>query len=173
TVLIYPGSYLAVDEDALGEEPHWNARLGQASPRGPVVLSWWHARWDGMRLGTTNLVLHEFAHNLVGDLNDGMPLIDDPDLEDRWEQVTDAEYKRLVGDATRQRRTLLRHYGATNKAEFFAVASECFFLQPVELRRRHPELYKVLAEWYRQDPAARPTNDTIASQVNEADVEYH
>src|SRR3972149_6546253 len=51
-------------------------------------------------------------------------------------------------------RGALRRYGATNEAEFFAVATEAFFEKPGQLRRRHPELYQVLAEDYPAGPAA-------------------
>jgi len=44
-------------------------------------------------------------------------------------------------------------YGATNPAEFFAVLTEMFFEKPRALKRRHPELYAELAEFYKQDPA--------------------
>jgi len=49
----------------------------------------------------------------------------------------------------------LRKYGATNPAEFFAVATEAFFEKPLALRLRHPELYGQLRLYYQQDPAAR------------------
>jgi Mlc titration factor MtfA (ptsG expression regulator) len=35
-------------------------------------------------------------------------------------------------------------YGATNKAEFFAVISEYFFERPRLLKSKHPELYTML-----------------------------
>jgi len=44
-------------------------------------------------------------------------------------------------------------YGATNPAEFFAVATECFFEKPVQLKRKHPELYEEFMLYYQQDPA--------------------
>jgi Mlc titration factor MtfA (ptsG expression regulator) len=47
---------------------------------------------------------------------------------------------------------VLDTYGATNPAEFFAVATECFFEKPVQMKKRHPELYQELKEYYRQDP---------------------
>ena len=47
---------------------------------------------------------------------------------------------------------MLDQYGATNPAEFFAVATECFFEKPTQLRKKHPELYEELREYYRQDP---------------------
>ena len=49
---------------------------------------------------------------------------------------------------------MLDTYGAENEAEFFAVATECFFDCPVELRADHPAMYDLLREYYRQDPAA-------------------
>jgi MtfA peptidase len=50
---------------------------------------------------------------------------------------------------------LLDPYGATDEAEFFAVVTECFFDQPLEMREQHPQLYELLAGFYRQDTAAR------------------
>jgi hypothetical protein len=50
---------------------------------------------------------------------------------------------------------LLDTYGAVSAVEFFAVATEAFFDMPVSLQGQHPELYAVLAGFYRQDPAAR------------------
>ena len=40
--------------------------------------------------------------------------------------------------------SVLRKYGATNKAEFFAVASELFFERPEKMRSTHPKLYDLL-----------------------------
>ncbi len=45
-------------------------------------------------------------------------------------------------------------YGATNEAEFFAVATETFFERPLQMRAQHAELYKLFIEYYRQDPGA-------------------
>ncbi|MGE5028156.1 MAG: zinc-dependent peptidase, partial [Betaproteobacteria bacterium] len=46
-------------------------------------------------------------------------------------------------------------YAAESPAEFFAVTSEAFFEIPHVLRREYPDVYRQLAEFYRQDPAAR------------------
>jgi Mlc titration factor MtfA (ptsG expression regulator) len=45
--------------------------------------------------------------------------------------------------------TLLDAYGATNEAEFFAVATEAYFTQPYALAYEHPALYTLLADFYR------------------------
>ena len=65
-----------------------------------------------------------------------------------------AEFRALRDAAAHGRATLLDHYGATNPAEFFAVATECFFEQSAQLRERHASLYALLREYYHQDPAA-------------------
>jgi Mlc titration factor MtfA (ptsG expression regulator) len=49
----------------------------------------------------------------------------------------------------------VRGYAATNPAEYFAVTSELFFTRPLDLRQRLPRVYRRLADFYQQDPAAR------------------
>ncbi len=43
-------------------------------------------------------------------------------------------------------------HGATNPAEFFAVATECFFENPAQLKGKYLELYDELKRFYQQDP---------------------
>ena len=129
---------------------------GEAWYRGPIVLSWRDVLESGRNLsGGHNLVFHEFAHYLDG-LDgevDGDPPLAGREQEQNWYRVTEAEYLRLVGHARRDEVALLDHYGATNRAEFFAVATECFFEQPQAMQREHEELYAALREFFRQDPA--------------------
>ena len=65
------------------------------------------------------------------------------------------EFRDLREAAERSRRHILDHYGATDEAEFFAVATETFFEKGPVLQRDHPDLYDVLKTYYRQDPVAR------------------
>jgi Mlc titration factor MtfA (ptsG expression regulator) len=83
---------------------------------------------------------------------DGAPPMTDYAFEKQWYRVTQAEYRRLLHFAHRGERTLLDHYGATNRAEFFAVATESFFAQPHALAEAHSELFAVLARLFGQDP---------------------
>lgn len=50
-------------------------------------------------------------------------------------------------------------YAATHPAEFFAVASESFFVTPGALASAYPDVYQLLARYYRQDPLAGSTPD--------------
>jgi hypothetical protein len=62
------------------------------------------------------------------------------------------EFKALCDAGRTGTPTVLDRYGATNPAEFFAIATEAFFERPRALRGRHPELYAVFARFFRQDP---------------------
>jgi Mlc titration factor MtfA (ptsG expression regulator) len=54
----------------------------------------------------------------------------------------------------RRGRSVLDPYGASSPAEFLAVAAQASFEQPRALRTRHPEVYRILASYFRQDHAA-------------------
>jgi len=45
----------------------------------------------------------------------------------------------------------INDYGATNRQEFFAVASEYFFERPAMLKRKHPKLFESLTKFYKQN----------------------
>jgi hypothetical protein len=101
--------------------------------------------------------MHEFAHQLdfLDGLADGTPPLRDQSQYRRWHDVMTAEYARLVEESSHGGPKVLDSYGTTNAAEFFAVATECFFEKPVQMRDRHPDLYLVLRDYYNQDSAAR------------------
>ena len=40
-------------------------------------------------------------------------------------------------------------YAATNKAEFFAVMSEYYFMKPCILKKHFPKIYKELKNFYK------------------------
>lgn len=161
SILVYPAGYLAPEQEPVSDSValHGEAeRLGEAHHRGPVIVSWHDAREGGRHAEDgLNVVIHEFAHQIDMRLGaaDGVPPLGNRELARRWQRVMSREYDRLVRAADHGRVTLLDHYGAENESEFFAVITECFFQQPLRLRRQHPELYDLLAEFYRQDPAAR------------------
>ena len=46
------------------------------------------------------------------------------------------------------------HYAAIDPAEFFAVASESFFVTPVPLATAYPAVYRLVSRYYQQDPLA-------------------
>jgi Mlc titration factor MtfA (ptsG expression regulator) len=52
----------------------------------------------------------------------------------------------------------INQYGATNKAEFLAVACEYFFERPHLLSTKHPDLYRTLAAMFNQNMSDRVKN---------------
>lgn len=172
TVLVYPDAYLhPAGRRGGGWENEEREIAGEYWHRGPVIVSWKNAR-DGME-DRGNLVFHEFAHHLddIDGEMDGAPPLEGKDQTQRWERVVGDEYRRLVRSSALGEATLLNQYGATSLAEFFAVATECFFERPVALEERHPELYGVLKDFYRQDPARWPWPEDDAQLEDEAVVE--
>ena len=73
------------------------------------------------------------------------------------------EYEQLRRASRGGKESVLDGYGATSPAEFFAVATECFFEKPAQMKRKHPELYEELKEYYRQDPERAITGGGDAS----------
>lgn len=164
TILVYPSTVISPQrkpgyfETVLEplEAPH--PILGEAFEQGPVILIW-DAVLRGSRHpeGGHNVVYHEFAHKLdmLDGAADGTPPLRDRAEYSDWVSICEREYLRLKRAAERGRKTFLDAYGATDEAEFFAVATEQFFEQPLRLKEYSPDLYRVLKEYYRQDPAER------------------
>src|SRR5687767_2230557 len=126
---------------------HARAISGEAMLHGPVVLSWdaviAGTRWDA----TSNVVVHEFAHKL--DMADGTvdgtpPLATEREIAE-WARVWSAAYLDFLH---RETPSVIDRYGATNEAEFFAVVTETYFLQPDALAWEYPELSEQLQRFY-------------------------
>ena len=157
-ILLYPGAFLVnrVHTDSAGVlQDQRRALSGESWSQGQVILSW-QDTVDGAAVidDGQNVVIHEFAHQLDqenGEAN-GAPLLSGRRHYARWSKVMAAEFAKLQAQADRQEPSLLSHYGATNPAEFFAVASEVFFEQPQQLAAEHPALFGELAGFYRLNP---------------------
>ncbi|MBB6429696.1 M90 family metallopeptidase [Algisphaera agarilytica] len=155
-IVVLESAYsLAIGRERENTRPQF---LGQAAMDGLVYLAWDSTRHGGRdpRDGR-NLVYHEFAHMLDFDdgLADGTPILRGRDDLKTWVDVMTAEYEQLCQDSHEGRASLLDQYGTTNSAEFFAVATECFFEKAHQLQKRHADLYEVLSAYYGQDPASR------------------
>ena len=70
-----------------------------------------------------------------------------------WAATLGESYEELVALTEKGKRTFMDAYGATNPAEFFAVATETFFEKPDKMRRDEPALYEVLKNYFKLDPA--------------------
>ena len=159
-IVIHPGEVMARREvtDDAGVVHHYDEVVsGEAMDGGPMMLSWSDvaAAGESAEWGY-NVVIHEFAHvlDLTDGMADGVPLLPDRASRANWIEVIDAEYAEFCADVNDGLATLLDPYGAQSIDEFFAVASEVFFVAPAEMLLQHPRLYRLLAGFYLQDPAA-------------------
>jgi Mlc titration factor MtfA (ptsG expression regulator) len=164
SVLVYP-STIVTPERGLGSFQVPDAPvasgvpiLGEAQLRGPVILV-----WDAVRHGARHpeqghdVVYHEFAHKLdmQDGAADGTPPRETREELRRWAEVCGKAFLNLRDRVSRGKSTFLDQYGATNEAEFFAVATEFFFDKPMAMQRHEPDLYGLLRDFYGQDPATR------------------
>jgi Mlc titration factor MtfA (ptsG expression regulator) len=171
-VIVYPGEFVirktVEDENGVVHEIEQDAS-GEAWDGGPVVLSWEDAQQDG-GADAYNVVIHEFAHkiDMLNSEADGHPPLfrkwHAPMDSDAWNDVFDTAYDRFCAQidavsprkwARFERDSLIDPYAADHPSEFFAVCSEALFVRPHAFEREYPELYKILSNYYRQDPARR------------------
>jgi MtfA peptidase len=157
-ILVYPGAFVV---ERLRPEPsgvlqeHRQALSGESWTHGQVILSWEDAL-AGAAVADDghNVVIHEFAHQLDQEKGfaNGAPWLGGRERYARWSRVMAHEFATLQQQAFLQQPSLLNHYGASDPAEFFAVASEVFFEQPRQMAAQHPQLYEELRDFYRVDP---------------------
>lgn len=157
SILVYPSTYVVKNvQHMLGSVAVEGdqARVGESWVRGVVVLA-----WDAVKSGARdphdghNVVFHEFAHQLDADGSAGSFASQSSYVA--FGRALGDEYDDLVRRVLEHLPTDIDAYGATNPAEFFAVVTEAFFERGAELEERHPQLYAVLRDFYRQDPAGR------------------
>ncbi len=157
SILVYPSAFSAQREQR-NEDGTVTRRdqhmLGESWDLGKVVLS-----WDDVEHGVSdftdgqNVVLHEFAHQLdahSGSTN-GAPVLRRNSYKS-WASVLASNFDDLQRRSERDQPTVMDKYGATNPAEFFAVATETFFEQPAQLHAHRPELFAELHRYYGVDP---------------------
>ncbi|MFT3980364.1 MAG: zinc-dependent peptidase [Ferruginibacter sp.] len=93
-----------------------------------------------------NTAIHEFVHLIdkADGETDGIPeLLMDKQYVIPWMNLIHENMQAIA-----KGKSDIDPYAYTNKAEFFAVASEYFFERPHLLEENHPQLYKMLAEMF-------------------------
>ncbi|MEO8739147.1 MAG: M90 family metallopeptidase [Casimicrobiaceae bacterium] len=157
-ILIYPGAFIVdkVRTDGIGIlQEQRQVLAGESWSQGQVILSWTDVV-EGAAVADDgrNVVIHEFAHQLDQEFGhaNGAPILARRQHYQSWSRVLRDAFSRLQEQARLGELSLLSHYGATDPAEFFAVASEVFFEQPERLAVEDSALYAELHRFYRVDP---------------------
>jgi len=178
-IVVYPDAFRVhrkVEEATGLTHEREDDLTGEAWDGGPVVLSWADAGpAQGLQAcAASNVVIHEFAHtlDLLDGIADGAPPLDPhihkPLSRTRWQAALDDAYERFragldlveseIGpdiDPDSEHadhlyaRLPLDPYAANDPAEFFAVSSETYFLQPARIQDAFPQWYGCLDAFYR------------------------
>jgi MtfA peptidase len=152
---VFPDTLVIEAGDDLGE---WEEEEeGESKTLGHVYLSWKAVGEAGWGDGD-NVVIHEAAHRidlLDGDV-DGRPPLHPGMNPDEWKRVFTTAFNDLRTRLSRKRpRTRVNPDAGQDDGEFFAYTSETFFERPYDLAREYPDVYRLLAAFYRQDPGRR------------------
>lgn len=150
-VILVPGSFNEASEFS---QPDSNIQgmVGTGPMSGKMILSKpaLHYGFSNNR-DKRNVAIHEFSHliDMADGVCDGFP--------ERLSEYAfcmpwfDLMYKKM--DQIDNGQSNINPYGATDKVEFFSVATEYFFERPGMLRKKHPYVYDALKNFYQQDSA--------------------
>lgn len=138
-IVVHPGQMLARREqtDDIGLVHRYSEVLaGEAMAGGPVTLSWQDVADAGQSAGQGyNVVIHEFVHkiDMRDGAADGCPPLPSRTARAVWHDTMQTAYdgfrdKVAIAERFGGEPTWLDPYGATSPAEFFAVASEAYFV---------------------------------------------
>jgi Mlc titration factor MtfA (ptsG expression regulator) len=120
-----------------------------------VLISWNDAKKE-IKLCRGNVIIHEFAHEIdyADGSIDGLPPLEGEKAKE-FAKIMFSEYEKFKEKTIKGRFLgkyhLIDKYVATNRAEFFAVMSEYFFMQPKLLKKHFPDIYKELKSFYKID----------------------
>lgn len=150
-VLLYPQSFNKEGFLAKTNERNTLGMVGNGPMQRVMILSKpaLHAGFAN-EPGKENTGIHEFVHLLDkedGDV-DGLPGA----LLKRQYTIPWLELMNKNISAIIEGNSDINVYGATNKAEFFAVASEYFFERPDLFKENHADLYNMMVQIFNQSP---------------------
>lgn len=150
-VLLYPASFNRDEFLASGYEKNTLGMIGNGPMQRVMILSKPALR-NGFQLPPPreNTGIHEFVHLLDkedGDV-DGMPeALLNRKYNSKWLELVNRNMVTILNGLSD-----INYYASTNRAEFFAVASEYFFNCPEIFKQNHPELFDMMCKIFNQDP---------------------
>ena len=158
TILVYPSAFIKKQQSRQESGVLFTQNIalaGESWDFGKVVLSWQDAV-EGAKIPDDghNVVIHEFAHQLDQENGraNGAPILGKDQSYQAWSDAFSIQYEKLQSQEKRGVPSIFDYYGATNPAEFFAVASEVFFEKAQEFHQQHPQLYRQLTQYYHVNP---------------------
>jgi len=154
-IFVYP-SIIVLHQKRIENIVSNEEMLIEGEATGDAVIIVWNEAKREIQKCTRNVIIHEFAHELdyAEGAIDGIPPIENTKLQE-FTKIMFSEYEKFKEKTIKGRFLgkyhLLDKYAATNKAEFFAVMSEYFFVKPELLKKHFPDIYKELKNFYKID----------------------
>lgn len=150
-VLLYPASFNKDKFLASGYEKNTLGMIGNGPMQRVMILSKPALHYGFQREPVKeNTGIHEFVHLLDkedGEV-DGLPeALLNRKYNSRWLELVNRNIVTILSGLSD-----INYYGATNRAEFFAVASEYFFNCPQIFKENHPDLFDLMCKIFNQDP---------------------
>lgn len=156
-VLLYPASFNKEKFLASGYEQNTLGMIGNGPMQRVMILSK-PALHYGFQTEPSkeNTGIHEFVHLLDkedGEV-DGLPeALLNRKYNSQWLELVNKNINIILSGYSD-----INYYGASNKAEFFAVTSEYFFNYPELFKENHPELFDLMCKMFNQDPGKPYSN---------------
>ena len=153
-IVVHPGAMLARRSvvDAAGVHHFYKEELvGEAMEGGPVTLSWQDVLASGEHVARGyNVVIHEFVHKIdmhssAGGTPNGCPPLPSRQAESDWQTAMQSAYDAfkeqvVIAERFGGQPPWLDAYAATSPAEFFAVTSEAYFVNPTRFEADFADL---------------------------------
>jgi MtfA peptidase len=156
TIVLHPAEVLAprVDADERGLVHEWDEELaGEALQGGPLMLA-----WSAVEAGAAptagepvfNVVIHEFVHliDMANGEADGVPPLPSAQAAARWHEDLSRAWDRFGDRIAHREPSCIDAYGNVALEEFFAVASEAYFVAPAALEQEDPQLHAQLRAYF-------------------------
>jgi MtfA peptidase len=166
SIIVYPNEFRTPNPDDGYEDDELSDTVidGQAWYRGPVIVGWKQAYEEALEpAGGSNVVVHEFAHQLDfldGEIN-GTPPLGNREAEEHWRTVMTAAFRKHQEATRRQEPTFFTEHAAENETEFFADTAEAFYCCPHDLEKVAPDLSALLRDYFRVDPRSWFPNNPL------------
>mgnify|MGYP001058555368 CR=1 FL=1 len=152
-VLLYP-AHFDYNHNIASKDTAILGMVGYGYMEGKMVIS-----KKALRFGFNNdsdkknTAIHEFVHlidKMDGAVDGIMVYLKEKAYVLPWLNLIDEKIQEI-----QLSQNDIGKYGATNRAEFLAVASEYFFERPRLFKKNHPELYKYMELMFKQKLADR------------------
>ncbi|MEO8721391.1 MAG: zinc-dependent peptidase [Ginsengibacter sp.] len=150
-VLLYPRSFNKEEFLSSGYEQNTLGMIGNGPMQRVMILSK-PALHFGFQIEPPkeNTGIHEFVHLLDkedGDVDGSPEALLQKKYNSKWIELVNTNIENILNGQSD-----IGDYAATNKAEFFAVASEYFFNRPELFKEIHPELFEIMCLIFNQNP---------------------